>query len=87
MRKPNLTEAMKKASGQTAISEAEDPEDSASLHNRPSRTGKRVIAGHFDPAAARQIKQLALDQDTSVQALLGEALNDLFTKNGKPPIA
>ncbi len=87
MRKPNLTEAMKKVSGQIDTSEVEEPGDNASSHDRPSRAGKRVIAGHFDPAAARQIKQLALDQDTSVQALLGEALNDLFTKHGKPPIA
>ncbi len=53
----------------------------------PSRVGKKTIAGHFDPAAARQLKALAVDQDRTVQALLGEALNDLFAKHGKPPIA
>jgi hypothetical protein len=53
----------------------------------PSRMGKKTIAAHFDPAVSRQLKQLGLDRDTSTQALLREALNDLFTKYGKPPIA
>jgi hypothetical protein len=53
----------------------------------PSRIGKKTVAAHFDPAVSRQLKQLGLDRDTSTQALLREALNDLFTKYGKPPIA
>jgi hypothetical protein len=53
----------------------------------PSRVGKKTIAAHFDPAVSRQLKQLGLDRDTSTQALLREAINDLFTKYGKPPIA
>jgi hypothetical protein len=53
----------------------------------PSRVGKKTVAAHFDPAVSRQLKQLGLDHDTSTQALLREALNDLFTKYGKPPIA
>ena len=49
--------------------------------------GKKAIAGHFDPAVGKQLRQLALDHDTTVQALLAEALNDLFVKYGKSPIA
>lgn len=52
----------------------------------PSRQGKKAIAGHFDPAVSRQLRQIALDNDTTVQALLGEALNDLFIKYKKNPI-
>ncbi len=52
-----------------------------------SRQGKKTIAGHFDPAVSRQLKEIALAEDSSVQALLREALNDLFTKRGKPQIA
>jgi len=33
------------------------------------------------------LKQLALEEDTTVQDLLAEALNDLFEKYGKEPIA
>jgi hypothetical protein len=53
----------------------------------PSRRGKRAIVGHFDPAVCRQLKQIALDEDKSSQALLAEALNLLFQSYGKKPIA
>ena len=53
----------------------------------PSRRGKRAIVGHFDPVVCRQLKQIALDEDKSSQALLAEALNLLFQSYGKKPIA
>ena len=37
--------------------------------------------------AKRQLKQLALDRDTTVQELLAEALSALFEKHGLPPVA
>ena len=52
-----------------------------------SRVGKKTIAAHFDPAVSRQLKQIGLERDRSTQDLLREAINDLFTKYGKPPIA
>jgi hypothetical protein len=33
------------------------------------------------------LKLLAAEGDTTVQALMAEASNDLFAKHGKPPIA
>jgi hypothetical protein len=56
-------------------------------HYRPSRDGTRAITAHADPAVSKQIRQLALDEDTSVQALVHEGLNLLFEKYGKPQIA
>ncbi len=53
----------------------------------PSRIGKKTIAAHFDPAASKQLKQIGLERDRSVQDLLREAINDLFEKYGKAPIA
>ena len=53
----------------------------------PSRQGKKTIAGHFDPAVSRQLREIALAEDSSVQELLREALNDLFIKRSRPPIA
>ena len=57
------------------------------VHYRPSREGKSNVTGYFDPAVKRQLRILAAEQDTTIQALLGEALNDLFAKRGKPEIA
>ena len=51
--------------------------------HRPSREGRRLIAGHFDPKVAKQLKLLAAEEDTTVQALLEEALDLLFVKKGK----
>jgi hypothetical protein len=36
---------------------------------------------------ARQLHMIALEEDTTLQALMAEAFNDVFTKRGKPPIA
>lgn len=52
-----------------------------------SREGTKSVAGHFAPVVSKQLKQLALDRDTTVQELLRESLNDLFRKHGKPPVA
>ncbi len=53
----------------------------------PSRQGKKMISGHFDKDVHRQLKMLAIEKDTSIQDLLSEALNALFERNNKPPIA
>lgn len=47
----------------------------------PSRAGKRVLSIYLDPLAWKQLRQLALDSDTSTQALGEEAINLLFAKH------
>ncbi len=53
----------------------------------PSRQGKSAVTFYVDPAAAKQLKRLCVDEDASVQALMVEALNDLFAKRGLNRIA
>jgi len=53
----------------------------------PSRIGKKTVAAHFDPAVSKQLKHIGLEHDRSTQDLLREAINDLFQKYGKGPIA
>jgi hypothetical protein len=48
----------------------------------PSRARKRVLSIYLDPIAWKQIRQLALDTETSTQALGEEAINLLFAKHG-----
>jgi hypothetical protein len=50
---------------------------------RPSRDGRRFLGGHFEPKIVRQVKMLAAEGDTTVQALLEEALDLLFVKKGR----
>ena len=59
------------------------PEERAHRPRAPSRHGKRLIGGHFPASVARDLKILAAEEGTSVQALLEEALELLFVKKGK----
>jgi len=58
---------------------------------RPATTGPRAgkkAAPFWMPAAAKkQLDFLTVELDITQQALLTEALNDLFIKYGKEPIA
>ena len=59
------------------------PPASEPKFSRPSRTGRKLVAGHFDPKVAKQLKLLAAEEETTIQALLEEALDLLFVKKGK----
>lgn len=57
------------------------------LHPKPRnpREGKKAVVGYFSPTVSRALHQLALDTDSSIQALLGEAIDELMRKHGKHP--
>ena len=61
--------------------------DPANPHYRPGRDGRTNVTGYFLPAVKRQLRILAAEEDTTIQALLEEAIDDLFAKHGKPEIA
>lgn len=48
---------------------------------------RKALTLRLKLAAWRQLRQLAVDKDSSVHELLIEALNDYFKKEGKPPTA
>ena len=52
----------------------------------PTKSEKRLIGGHFAPEVQQQVRIIAASQDMTIQALLTEALNDLFEKQGYPRI-
>jgi len=60
---------------------------SSSSVRPPSRQGKKALGAFVTQETSKQLKQIALDENTSVQNLVVEALNDLFIKYGKRPIA
>ncbi|MBV8096432.1 MAG: hypothetical protein JOY71_19325 [Acetobacteraceae bacterium] len=66
---------------------APPPEPQAEPARPDSRKGKKTIAFWADTAAARQLRRLAADEDSTVQDLMLEALDDLFRKRGLPRIA
>ena len=50
-----------------------------------AREGKKAIVGYFSEDMSRQFRMLAVEEDTTVQALLGEALDMLLRARGKHP--
>ena len=61
---------------------SDEQEERPATKRPPSREGKRVLSVYLDPLAWKQLRQLALDTETSTQALGEEAVNLLFAKYG-----
>jgi hypothetical protein len=87
-KKATLSDALRQASGKPEPPKREPPPTLATkMSAGPGRRGKKTIAGFFDPAASRQLRQIALEEGSNVQELLREAINDLFEKRGQSRIA
>ncbi len=60
-------------------------------HSPPTTTkakatdGKKAIVGYFSKDMSRQLRVLAIEENTTVQALLGEGLDMLLRARGKRP--
>ena len=54
---------------------------------RPDRAGRAPLPFWTTSAAKKQLRLLAAEHDTTQQDLMTEALNLLFQKCGRPPIA
>lgn len=52
-----------------------------------SRNGKRIVSGWFDVEVHKQLRLIAAEEDKTLEKVLGDAINALFTNLGKPPIA
>jgi hypothetical protein len=48
-----------------------------------TRVGKKKVTAALAPADHKRLRQLALERDITTEALLIEAINDLFAKYGK----
>ena len=66
---------------ETMPERVDDPAANSSNTRPPSRAGKRVLSIYLDPLAWKQLRQLALDRETTTQALGEEAINLLFEKH------
>lgn len=62
---------------------------STDAHARRAATRRdaKHIGGYFDPPVSKQLRLIALEEDSTVQLLLGEALDMLFQSRRKPTIA
>lgn len=80
--------ALKPAQASTPTPD-KDPDGSlpASPHARPSRQQTKHVGGYFDPAVSKQLREIAVQEDSSLQSLLAEAIDMLFQSRRKPTIA
>lgn len=50
-----------------------------------AREGKKAVVGYFSAGVSRALRGLAADEDTTVQALLGEAIDLLMRARNRHP--
>lgn len=65
------------------------PADQASAAATPgakAREGKTMVGGYFSKEASRAIRAVALEEGTTVQALVGEGLDAVLRARGKHPL-
>ena len=89
-KKPSLSAALHEVARPRPVHQADAVEQvttPSEARKPPSRRGLKAVSGHFDPAVSKQLRLLAVEEDTDLQALLAEAINDLFVKHNKNPIA
>ena len=86
-RSPLTFDPAKKGSNAPAAQPVEEQATSKTSVKGKGRQGRQFIAAHVVPEAAKQFKLLAVQQDRTTQALLVEAINDLFAKYGLSRIA
>ena len=86
-RSPLTFNPEKKSSSAPATQSVEEQATLKTSVKGKGRQGRQFIAAHVVPEAAKQFKLLAVQQDRTTQALLVEAINDLFAKYGLSRIA
>jgi hypothetical protein len=98
MKRPSLAEQRQRAarpepaprpepvSERTATTPANDRGRSHGFY-AATRAGKKKLTAAVAPDVHLRFRQLGLEVGKGNEALLVEAISDLFTKYGKPPIA
>ena len=81
-----INSALGKFTGKTAPQRAAAT-DATTYPVPPSRRRAKAMTVWQDEAAIKQLKELAVERNASQQKLVAEALNLLFSRYGKPPIA
>jgi hypothetical protein len=51
----------------------------------PPRENKRAVVGYFSPELQRTLNVMAVERDTTLQAILGEAIDLWLREQGKHP--
>ena len=80
---PDARLAAPKVIEPSLVTQADAP--GANSKRRPAREGKKGVLGHFSPELSRVLNIMAIEESTTVQALMGEAFDLLMRARGKHP--
>ena len=78
---------MKKSSALAAGLKAAAGHSQSTARQTPGKEegkGWVTIAAHYDPSVRRVLKQIGAEHGRTLRQLLGEAINDVCAKYGKP---
>jgi len=64
---------------------AETPPLPITAGKKLSRDGKKMIAAYFPREISKALNQIALDGETTLQAVLGEAIDEYLRRRGQHP--
>jgi hypothetical protein len=59
--------------------------EAATVSRAAARQGKKAVSAYFSPEVSRGLNVLAAENATTLQALLGEAIDLLMRQYGKHP--
>lgn len=59
--------------------------DGVTVSRAAARQGKKAVSAYFSPEVSRGLNVLAAENSTTLQALLGEAIDLLMRQYGKHP--
>ena len=96
-KRPSLAETMRQAAVLTeaipvppapTIAQAKPSEPSSGERGfyAATRVGRKKVTTTLAPVDHKRLRQLALERDATTEALLNEAISDLFAKYGKATI-
>jgi DNA-binding protein YbaB len=80
MTKQPSSAAKKAASPKTAV-------EPAAGRRKSQPDGRKGILVRATPAAWKELKRVAIDEERTLQDVMTEAINDVLKKYGKPPVA
>ena len=93
--KNSLSEVLQQSEGalhappETSAPEPKPPvvENGSPRKTPATRRDTKVVMGHFPKEVHTQLQYLRIETEQNMQELVAEALNLLFVKHDKPPIA
>lgn len=77
----------KSAEATVILTQSETKKNTKATRTPAVRIGKKAVTGWFDSDVVKQLKMIGIERDMSIQDMIGEALNDFFTKHRKAQIA